>query len=140
MYEQEMIFGPLSFKQFIILAIGFGLSYLLYNQVPQYLSLQIYIYITIVFIAAVSIYVAFSVFKNKEIPITQLEEYFKKIKIKMPKEQYTRMIFRKMAEVGSQIQMRKEKGLPVDESFNKVYSILLAEYDIIDLEHTKNNP
>ena len=140
MYEQDMIFGPLAFKQFIVLAVGLGLSYLLYNEVPQYQSLQIYIYITILFIAAISLYVAFSIFKNKEIPIAQLEGYFKNIKIKMPKEQYARMIFRKMAEVGSQIQMRKEKGLPVDESFNKVYSILLAEYDIIELEHTKNNP
>lgn len=140
MYEQDVIFGPFSVKQFVTLIVGLVLSRLLYNQLPKYESLQIYIYITIAFIIGISLYISFSIFRNKEIPIAQLEEYFKNIKIKMPKEQYTRMIFRKMTEVGSQIQMRKEKGLLIDESLNKVYNILLAEYDIINLEHTKNNP
>ena len=134
-----MIFGPASLKQSVSLIVGVGLSCLILYLAEQYEPLSVYLYIIAVFIFALSVYVS-SMFKNKKIPIAQLEEYFKSMKIKMPKEQYTKMIFRKMVEVGSQIQMRKEKGLPVDESFNKVYSILLAEYDIINLEHTKNNP
>ncbi|MCF7865279.1 MAG: PrgI family protein [Candidatus Pacebacteria bacterium] len=140
MYEQDMIFGPFTFKQFIVLVIGCGLSYLLYKQIPQYQSLQIYIYITIAFIAAICLHVAFSIFKNKKIPVERLEDHLKTLHVKMSKENYVKMIFKQIAEVGSQIHMRKEKGLQEDESLNKAYGVLLAEYDIINLEHTKNNP
>lgn len=140
MYEKDIIQDELVFKQYVSLLAGFGLSYVLFNQMHQYESLRIYLYIIIGFIAAVSLYVAFYIFRGKKIPLEKLEEYLKDKKLKISKKQYVQMIFKMMIKIGSRIQMKKEKGLPPDESLDKVYSILLSEYDIIDLEHTKNNP
>jgi hypothetical protein len=132
MYEKDIIPDELAFKQYVSLLVGFGLSYMLFNQMHQYESLRIYLYITIGFIAAASLYVAFYIFKGKKIPLEKFEEYLKDKKLKIPEKQYIQMIFKMMVKVGSRIQMKKEKGLPPDESLDKVYSILLSEYDIIE--------
>lgn len=133
MYEQDIIFGPFSFKQFITLVVGFGLSYLLYKQVPQYDSLKVYIYITIGFLVAFSLYTAFSIFKNKKIPLEKVEEYFKRKKLKMSSEQYSKMIKHKMAVIKAHEAMRKEKGLPVDDSFTFIFEVLGNLLSDVDL-------
>jgi len=33
MYEEDKIFGPLTFKQFLFLAMGIGFCYFIYNKI-----------------------------------------------------------------------------------------------------------
>jgi hypothetical protein len=137
MYEQDMIFGPFSFKQSVVLAIGFGLSFLLHKLLPQYESLQAYIYITIAFIVAFSLYVAFGIFKNKKIPINEVKNYLDNKKLKMKPEEYSKMVKTRIALAQSQIEFRKQKGLQTDETLSFVIDILfnsLAGVDFPDID------
>ncbi len=135
MYEKDIIPGNFADKQEISLLVGFGFSYLLFNQAQQHDSLKIYLYIIIAFVVAVSLYVAFFVLKDKKIPLENLAEYLKDKRLKMPKRKYWQLLFKMMTKIGAKIQVRKEKGLPSDETLDKVYSILLSEYDIMEIEY-----
>lgn len=117
MYEQDIIFGPLTLKQFVTILFGVILSYVIYKNIEQN-----YIYTGIIVLS--SIYIAFSIFKNKKIPLNEIPQYFSIKKSELSKEEYDRVILQKIANIESQIEFRKQKGLVQDPSLTEVLSVL----------------
>lgn len=117
MYEQDIIFGPLTFKQFVVILIVVILSFIIYKNLEQN-----YIYTGIIILS--SFYLAFSVFKNKKIPLNEIPQYFEIKKSELSQDQYERMIKQKIASLESQMVDRKEKGLIVDSNLVEVLNIL----------------
>ncbi len=118
MYEEDMIFGPLTVKQFLTAAAGIGLGYFAKTQVSE-----TSFYIVGAIIATVTI-LAIIRFKPKKIEFEHLETYFQNKKSQMTPEEYKRYINRKIAMVQSQIQLRNLKGFTEDPRLKTVYEML----------------
>jgi len=116
MYEESILFGPLSLKQFVTLAIGVILIYFVNKYSDNYIIIGA--------IGAATLFLVFQRFQNKKIPIDELEFYFKQKKFEMPQEDYDKMIEIKIAELESQMEARREKGLFVDENIDKILNIV----------------
>ena len=116
MYEQDIIFGPLTFKQFVAILVGVILSFLIYKNLEQN-------YILIGIIILSSLYFAFFVFKNKKIPLDQIERYFAIKKSELSVEEYEKIIRQKIANIESQIEFRKQGGLGEDLRLVEVLNI-----------------
>ena len=71
MYEEDKIFGPLTFKQFLFLAIGIGFCYFVYSKIETKFA-----YPLISLIGACALVLVFK-FAPKKIEINRLEEYLK---------------------------------------------------------------
>ena len=119
MYTEDRIFGPFTLKQFISLAIGFGLSYLAYNNIPRPSA-----YLAIAVIGLVALLTAFVRFQPKHIADVDMRQYFLDLKTQTPPEQYQKMLERKIAELESQIETRKGRGLPADPKLEEVRAML----------------
>jgi hypothetical protein len=118
MYEQDMIFGPLAFKQFIVLFIGAIFSYAIYKNSENYIVIGI--------IISCAFYLVFYVFKNKKIPLNEIRQYFAIKKSELSQDQYKIIIKQKIANIESQIEFRKQKGLVEDPSLVEVLNIIKA--------------
>ncbi|MSR78937.1 MAG: hypothetical protein EXS59_02210 [Candidatus Taylorbacteria bacterium] len=116
---EDRIFGPLTLKQFISLAIGFGLSYLAYSNLPR---LSAYLVIAVIVILA--LFTASVRFQPKHIGDADMKQYFLDLKAQTPPDEYRKMLERKIAELESQIQMRKGRGLPPDPKLEEVRAML----------------
>lgn len=116
---EDKIFGPFTMKQFISLAIGFGLSYVAYKQLPVPAS-----YVSVALIMIASCAAAFVRFNQKHIPVQDLRQYFLELKATTPPEAYQKMLERKLAEIYSHMQIRESRGLPPDPKFEEVKTIL----------------
>ena len=116
MYEQDIILGPLTFKQFITIASGSVLSYYIYKYSGNYI-------VPVLIILAV-LYVALFIFKNPKIPLEHLEEYFKEKKAELGPEEFERMLRQRIANIASQINDRLQKGLVADPVLEKLLPIL----------------
>lgn len=106
-------------KQFLSLAVGFGLSYLAYNNLPRLSA-----YLAIAVVGVVALFTAFVRFKPTHIGDGDMKQYFVDLKTQTPPEQYQKMLERKIAELQSQIEMRKGRGLPADPKLEEVKAIL----------------
>lgn len=115
MYEQDVIFGPLTFRQFVVILVGVILSYIIHKNSENYILIGI--------IILCSFYLAFQVFKNKKIPVDNIEQYFAIKKSELSQEEYERMIKQKIAEIESQIEFRKQRGLIEDPRLVEVLNI-----------------
>ncbi len=118
MYEEDMIFGPLTAKQFLVLAIGIGLGYFAKTEMTG-----TSFYIAAAVIAIITL-LAIIRFKPKKIEFEHLETYFQNKKSQMTPEEYKGYINRKIAEVQGQMHFRAEKGLPEDSKLTTVYQML----------------
>lgn len=115
---EERIFGPLTLKQFVTVAVGFGLSYLAYSRIPAPLA-----YAAIAIIVAATVITAFIRFNPGKIE-GDLKQYFLNLQAKTPPADFQKMLQRKLAELESQIQMRASRGLPRDPKLEEVKNIL----------------
>lgn len=115
---EERIIGPLTLKQFITVAVGFGLSYLAYTRIPAPLA-----YVAIAIIVAATVITAFVRFNPGKIE-GDFKQYFLDLKAKTPPADFQRMLQRKLAELESQIQMRESRGLSRDPKLEEVRNIL----------------
>lgn len=109
--DEEKIFGPFTLRQFIYFAFGLGVAYLVYKTV----ELNIAIPIIIVIIGAVIILIRNS-------PAIVMDERYikaKKFQFKNPDE-YSKWLQKKIAEIQSQISMRKARGLVGDPTLESV--------------------
>jgi hypothetical protein len=111
MYTEERIFGPLTFKQFLCGAVGFGLFYYLESYVPEQYQM--------VAIGAIVVVTIMAIFRFKPEKIGNVDEYFKVKKAELDPKAYQRMLQMKHAEVLSQIHMRKAKGFADDPELLK---------------------
>lgn len=116
MYEQDIIFGPLTFKQFIVLSIGTAFTYLLY----KYYNNDMYLGLTVL----ATIYLTFFRFKNNKIPLDKLDDYFKQKKMEIGPDDYSKMIKMKIASLESYIEARKLRGLIAADSENTILEFL----------------
>lgn len=106
MYTKERIYGPLTFKQFLCAAAGFGLYYYLDSFVPEQYQM--------VAIGVIVVVTIMAILRFKPEKIGNVDEYFKVKKAELDPKAYQRMLQMKYAEVLSQIHMRKAKGLADD--------------------------
>ena len=103
--DEEKIFGPLTLRQFLYVAVGFGLCYLVYNYTDTGYTVPL-----IVIIAGICLAL---IFNAPRIVIDENYIKMKKANSKSP-EEFERWVRRKIAFLTMQIKMRKSKGLPVD--------------------------
>jgi hypothetical protein len=125
MYDQEIIFGinrnvnfPLTFKQFLILASGVGVSYYIGSNFESTLS---YILILIVAIFTIVFVVKF---KPTKITALNFNSYIENKKREMSPESYNRFIQRRIAEIQFQIAFRKGRGFKESEYLNEISGLL----------------
>lgn len=119
MNNHENILGPLNFNQLIVAIIGFGASYSIYaskffNEYTLPLTLGVAL-ITLAIIIKI---------EPKKIGIQDFEHYIETQKVTLTPPQFDTYITQKIAEVSSQIAIRKEKGLRSDGELEKALQIL----------------
>lgn len=113
--DEERIFGPLTFRQFIYAVLGAGFCYLAYTNIQFP-----YNFAAIIIIAGIAI----AGIRNN--PGVIMDEHYielKKLQSKTP-EEFEKWIQKKLATVYSQITMRKEKGLSPDPKLEIIRKIL----------------
>ena len=118
MYEEDRIFGPLTFKQFLCAAAGAGAFYLV-ERLNLSESMKYFSWLII----GVATIVSFARFTPKKIPIEHIDIYFQNKRIQLGEENFKRFIQKKVAEVSSQTAMREEKGLRRDPELDEVLLI-----------------
>lgn len=118
MYEQDIVFGPLTIKQFFVLLIAFISSYFIYKISENYIAIFI--------IMVCSFYFAFYVYKNKKIPINEIGQYFAIKKSELSEDYYRKMIKQKIVNIQYQIEFRKKRGLVEDTDLIEVLDVLRA--------------
>jgi hypothetical protein len=116
MYTEERLFGPLTTKQFMVAAVGFGLYYFLESYVPEQYQ--------VVAIGVITIVTIIGILRFKPEKIGNVEEYFQVKKAELDPKAYQKMLRMKQAEVLSQIYTRKEKGFAEDPELLKVAEML----------------
>jgi len=122
--DEEKIFGPLSFRQFLYSAAGFGLGYLAYTFLKISYSLPIIILLAGVVIALI--------LNSPSITIDENYIKIKKANCKNQKE-FERWIKFRMAMVLSQIHTREYKGMVPDpklEAMSKMLEEALQNKDL----------
>lgn len=119
MYEEDKIFGPLTLKQFLVVALGVLVSYGAYTSLPQNTA-----YGVIAFVALAVIYVAFVRFAPKKIPLADFEKYLENKRYEIGPNKYLRMLQKKQAEVESMMSLRRAHNLPLDTKTIQVSAIL----------------
>ena len=124
MYEEERIFGPLTIKQFLCAAAGAGAFYLLerlnLSENMKYFAWSIIGVATIISLIR---------FKPKKIPIEHIDIYFQNKRVKLGEDNFKRFIQKKVADVSSQIMMRKERGLRSDPELDEILLIFQKTLD-----------
>jgi len=113
--DEEKIFGPLSLRQFLYSAAGFGLGYLAYYYLEIGYSLPI-----IILLAGIVI----GLILNS--PSITIDENYLKIKKANSKnqEEFERWIKFRMAMILSQIHARADKGMVPDPKLDAMAKIL----------------
>lgn len=102
--DEEKIFGPFTFRQFIYVAGGIGIIYFVYNNFAQNMSIPF----------AIVIAAATFVFVRKAEPAPFNEESLRIKKTTLSKEEFEKWCRRKIAMIQSQIYVREQKGLVAD--------------------------
>ena len=116
MYTEDKIFGPLTFKQFLCVAVAIGLYYFFESQIPDEYRLIVIIALIIAALAGILR------FQPKK--IANMEEYFSVKKSELAPSEYQKMLQVKLATLQSEIHMRKEKGVNDDPKLLKAAEML----------------
>lgn len=111
---EEKVFGPLSFKQFIYTAIGFGLGYLAYNNLDFKISIVIIVVLIGGFIAMI--------LNSPKIEINEDYLKAKQSNSKTPDE-FKRWLMMKFDLLQSQVEMRKQKGIINDPKLDEALKL-----------------
>jgi len=122
--DEEQVFGPLSIRQFLYAAAGFGLSFLAYNSLELSYSLPIILVIAGIFIALIL-----------NSPSITIDENYIKVKRANSKnqEEFEKWIKFRMAMILSQIHTREERGMLQDpklEAMSKMLEEALQNKDL----------
>ena len=112
--DEEKIFGPLTFRQFIYVAAGIGIIYLAYNNLAQNISIPL----------AVLVVVATFIFVRRAEPPPFNEESLKIKKSQLSREEFQKWCQKKIAMIQSQISVREQRGLVADPAFEKTKELL----------------
>jgi hypothetical protein len=118
MYEEDVIVGPLSFKQLVVGLIALGIAKLVLAN-----NSSIAAYIIAIGICLVAfVYVLRN--KPKRIEIKDIKVYMQNKKMLIGEQEYVRFLNKKIAESVSYVEIRKRKGLRENPELNEVLSIL----------------
>jgi len=121
MYEEEKIFGPLTFKQFLYVFGGAGLMYIIWEQAGGNIAIG-----GIIFIAIATLVLTLRS-NPKMIKTEELAEYLQKKRLEMGENAYKKMLTGKIAGVRSQMAIRKERGLIPDKNLEDILKVLESE-------------
>ncbi len=127
MYEQEPIFGPFNFKQFIVIAASVGVAFFAHNTFEGRMAWAI-----IIFALLIGGYFVQQL-KGKRIPIEQLERYLMMKKTEIGPDKFNKYVAMKLAMLVSHMEMRRSRGITPDEDAMRLKSIFekfLAEAGI----------
>lgn len=105
MYEEDRIFGPLTFKQFLVAAFG---AALVYYSSKILAGISLYVICAVIFVLVL---LAIRRFAPKKIPVENLEMYFRNKRAGLSNENYQRLLKLYRIRVQSQIMMRMKKGM-----------------------------
>lgn len=123
MYEEEKIFGPFTFKQGAYLSVGVLLAYTLWK-----LSTEYALFAVIVFV----IFLALTLYNSpRMVAPADMLAYLQRKRSDLGESTYQRWLRYKIANIDSQIAMRKERGLPPDNNLEEVLGIFKQEAGIV---------
>lgn len=125
--DDEVLIGPFTLRQFVYLCGGFGLSYVLYRDVPEMISIPLIVVIGIATVAHVR---RLTPPRLDEQTIRAKRYTFSNV------EDYARWLNRKRAIIESQINERRRKGFVTDPTLGHVATILDTIIDEVKREHS----
>jgi hypothetical protein len=114
MYTEDFVFGPFTAKQSACLIAGFGIAYALVHYGGGR-----YVYIIAGTVIACAVVGAYRL-SSEYIPPERLTEYLQRKKIALGRAAFERFVQMKTAELLSQIEMRKLRGLPPDPALQQM--------------------
>ncbi|MDO8623995.1 MAG: PrgI family protein [bacterium] len=119
--DEEKVIGPFTARQFLYLTGGVGVAYLAYRFLSLSMSIPL---------VALAGYVVFVLMKRSAPPHID-ENYIKAKRYQLGSaEEYQKWLQRKIAEIQSQVSMRKQRGFVQDHELDKVremFEIALRE-------------
>lgn len=113
--DEEKIFGPLTFRQFLYAAVGALLAYVTYTNVQTPYNFAAVIVIAGIVIAGIR--------NNQGVIMDEHYIELKKLNSKTP-EEFEKWIQKKLAEIHAQIALREERGLRPNPTLEIVRKIL----------------
>ena len=118
---EDRIFGPLSFRQFLVVAAGVALLWLINDKLNGQLSQTTAIILSALVVLAALVFIQ----RLKPVPFT--EETLKITKAEMSPEQFSKWIRMRVAMLSSQRAMREAQNMPPDPKLEAVMKMLEAE-------------
>ncbi len=117
MGEEDKIFGPLTFRQFLYLAMGSGIIYFAYNYLDRKEGIPIIV---------VSALVTFAVTFINNTPRVVIDENYIKIKRSHFKntEEFKKWLNKITAQVQAQITIREIRNIPKDPELERILELL----------------
>lgn len=112
--DEEKIFGPLTFRQFLYAAGGVALCYLAYTNLELKVSIPVIIIVAGIFLAII--------LNAPKVVIDENYIKMKKVHSKNP-EEFERWVQQKIAMIQSQISIRKEKGFSSDPKLQSMLEL-----------------
>jgi hypothetical protein len=108
--DEERIFGPLTLRQFLILAVGVLFVFIVYTQTASGIGVP-----SSILIAATTLVMIFR-FKGATIN----ESYIQKKRSALPRDAFEKWIQKKIAMIESQKAIRVARGLPIDPELEQM--------------------
>jgi hypothetical protein len=121
MYTEDFVFGPFTLKQSACLFVGFGIAYacISYGGGGKYLYALAGTAIACALVGAYRL-------KPEYIPLERLPEYLQRKKLTMSRVDFEKFTQAKTADLFSQIEIRKLRGLTPDPALEQALKVFEA--------------
>lgn len=129
MYEEDFIFGPLTWKQFVFLAGGIGVVAIAYQVVPDPSG-------TMIAVVAAGMGVLFA-YNNRptKIPLDQLAMYLEQKRSTLGDDAYKQYLVKLITQHKAQMQITRERG--DDPDFERTEALRLLETAFKDVSNLR---
>jgi len=122
MYEEDFIFGPLTWRQFVYVATGAGISVLAFLYLPDLLDIA-------TALVAIGVGAKFA-YDNKptKIELEKLDSYLEVKKVTLGDAKFKSWLKKTIAEKNSYNSMRQERGSDPDVELERAIEILKENF------------
>lgn len=130
MYEEDFIFGSLTWRQFVYIAAGAGIGVLVFLYLPDQFG-------TAIALAAIGVGAKFA-YDNKptKIELENLGSYLEEKKVTLGDAEFKLWLKKTIAEKTSYNSMRKERGFDTDAELERAIEILKEKFEQETAEQT----
>lgn len=126
MPEEKMI-GPLTFRQFILLAAGIAPAWAVYKYLPSEHAETISIALVVTTLATIFIKTR----DSESFDINKIDEYTEKMALEKGHDKTSAFLEKEIAEISAQIETRRQKGLRDDSMLQRALELIQGARDRI---------